>query len=856
MPRFVKISHSSQHKGKRNETIKHTITLLTALLLAPLAALCAESSVLNPYGPIRYPGILPRVTKSGVEAPTFHFDPKSVPKPKNWDAQWIWLPTNNPAAAGFRKEITFDAAPSRVTAWVSAHCGYRLYVNGQLVSRGPDDIGTDGATKSHLWTHRWHADARDLTPYFKPGKNVVAAEVFSSGWSWLFFGHHINVKNGFFFQAEALVEGGKTVNIFSDATWKSSALAEFSEGKFTPHNDAGTPLTEESTFRFDAAKEQGGWKEIGFDNARWLAATPIKSDHGPMQVSEIPPRMEAVWPAAGILYEKGGAILAAKSFAEKRPIVLKTDGAFTVQFDRVLSAFYSLRCKGGAGATITIRPSEQDRNGGRRSSCILLKGGSLVYETPSYTSFTMLNVVVTGVKEPVEIEEIQAHFVSQPVEYQGSFACSDDKLTRLWAANRRSVQGCMQTYHLDSPNNQEALGDTGDYLVQSVANWQAFHAPALVRQDLRKIAWIMDGSGYQMFHTSYQLYWLQMLVEYYQHTGDQELVRELSPFVNKLLDQFKSYRGTSGLLSNAPDYMFMDFREIAGINCHHPPAVIGMGYMTALFCRALEDGRRVAQLVGDSQRAEHYARLHREMSAAFEKELWNPEKGLYRDGKPFISSVKPSKWLPEDTQIETFSPHVNIMSILYGLAPSERRAGIFKTLLSTQKELNVSAYFGYFTLPAMDRAGLFAELGLPQMLKWPIRPESKTVSEHGHGGTLSHGWISAPLINLSQRVLGITPAEPGYVKADIRPQLCGLSWAKGAVPLPKGKVIKVEWRQKDRYFELQADSPVPATITLPFSSAEVLRATVNGRPFEIKSNPVQFEAKPGNLTVVVEIKQP
>jgi hypothetical protein len=343
---------------------------------------------------------------------------------------------------------------------------------------------------------------------------------------------------------------------------------------------------------------------------------------------------------------------------------------------------------------------------------------------------------------------------------------------------------------------------------------------------------------------------------HYQHTGDQELVRELSPFVNKLLDQFKSYRGTSGLLSNAPDYMFMDFREIAGINCHHPPAVIGMGYMTALFCRALEDGRRVAQLVGDSQRAEHYARLHREMSAAFEKELWNPEKGLYRDGKPFISSVKPSKWLPEDTQIETFSPHVNIMSILYGLAPSERRAGIFKTLLSTQKELNVSAYFGYFTLPAMDRAGLFAELGLPQMLKWPIRPESKTVSEHGHGGTLSHGWISAPLINLSQRVLGITPAEPGYVKADIRPQLCGLSWAKGAVPLPKGKVIKVEWRQKDRYFELQADSPVPATITLPFSSAEVLRATVNGRPLEIKSNPVQFDAKPGNLTVVVEIKQP
>lgn len=814
----------------------------------------AASLAPNPYGPISYPGLPLRVTEAGVEAPGFEFNPRNVPKPQSWDAQWIWLPTNNIAAAGFRKEVTFDAAPSRVTAWVSAHCLYRLYVNGRLVSRGPDDIGHDGATKSHLWTHRWLADARDLTPYFRAGKNVVAAEVFSSGGlSFPFIDKHPNVKNGFFFQAEALVGGGQTIKICSDATWGGSVLAEFSEGKFTPHNDEGTPLKDESTLRVDAVKEQQGWKEIGFDNARWLAATPIESDHGPMQVSELPPLMEAVWPAAGILYEKGGAILAAKSFAEKRPIVLKTDGSFTVQFDRVLSAFHSLRCKGGAGATITIRPHEQDRNGGRRSSSILLKGGPLVYETPSYTSFTMLNVVVTGVKEPVEIEEIQAHFVSQPVEYRGSFACSDDKLTRLWEANRRSVQGCMQTYHLDSPQNQEPLADTGDYLVQSVANWQAFHAPALVRQDLRKIAWIMDGCGYQMFHTSYQLYWLQMLVEYYQHTGDQELVRELAPFVNKLLDQFTSYRGTSGLLSNAPDYMFMDFKDVAGINCHHPPAVIGMGYMTALFCRALEDGRRVAQLVGDSQRAERYAQLHRETSAAFERELWNPEKGLYRDGKPFICAVKPHKWLPEDTQIETFSPHVNILAILYGLAPSERRAGIFKTLFSAQKELNVSAYFGYFTLPAMDRAGLFAELGIPQMLKWPIRPESRTVSEHGLGGTLSHGWISPPLINLSQRVLGITPAEPGYVKADIRPQLCGLSWAKGAVPLPKGKVIKVEWKQLDNRFELQVDSPVPVTITLPFPIAEIVQATVNGRPIKAKSNPVQFEAKPGKLTVVADV---
>jgi hypothetical protein len=214
-----------------------------------------------------------------------------------------------------------------------------------------------------------------------------------------------------------------------------------------------------------------------------------------------------------------------------------------------------------------------------------------------------------------------------------------------------------------------------------------------------------------MFHTSYQLLWLQMLVEYYQHTGDGDLVRELAPYVYKLLDQFASYRGANGLLSNAPDYMFMDFREVGGIPCHHPPAVIGQGYLTAFFCRALQDGQRVAQLSGDPSKVEHYRQMHSELVAAFERELWNPDQGLYRDGKPFQSTMKPHRWLPEDTEIETFSPQVNLLAVLYGIATSERRLGICKTLPAKSPKLNVSPYFLYFALPALDCAGLFAELG-------------------------------------------------------------------------------------------------------------------------------------------------
>jgi hypothetical protein len=94
---------------------------LATLLLTSLSGISAASSIPESYGPIGYPGISPRVTEAGVEAPNFHFDPLLVPKPRAWESQWIWLPKGNAPVVCFRKEILFESPPKRVQAWVSAH---------------------------------------------------------------------------------------------------------------------------------------------------------------------------------------------------------------------------------------------------------------------------------------------------------------------------------------------------------------------------------------------------------------------------------------------------------------------------------------------------------------------------------------------------------------------------------------------------------------------------------------------------------------------------------------------------------------------------------------------------------------
>jgi hypothetical protein len=54
--------------------------------------------------------------------------------------------------------------------------------------------------------------------------------------------------------------------------------------------------------------------------------------------------------------------------------------------------------------------------------------------------------------------------------------------------------------------------------------------------------------------------------------------------------------------------------------------------------------------------------------------------------------------------------------------------------------------------------------------------------------SLCHGWASGPTAWLSEHVLGFRPLAPGCAKLLVKPNLCGLEWAEGRFPTPKGVV--------------------------------------------------------------------
>ena len=54
--------------------------------------------------------------------------------------------------------------------------------------------------------------------------------------------------------------------------------------------------------------------------------------------------------------------------------------------------------------------------------------------------------------------------------------------------------------------------------------------------------------------------------------------------------------------------------------------------------------------------------------------------------------------------------------------------------------------------------------------------------------SLCHGWASGPAAWCSEKILGVTPAAPGYRKIRFTPDLCDLDHASGTIPTIHGDI--------------------------------------------------------------------
>jgi hypothetical protein len=674
-------------------------------------------------------------------------------------------------------------------------------VNGAEVSRGPVRANP----------RRQPYDAVDLAPYLRAGENVIAAIAWrydgATAW-WLPPPPANDLRHGaFVFEARVNDDW-----IISDDTWDATVLEGWSST--TPAGIAGRGIE-----LIDLRSLPPDWNTANASDVAWPPAVMRRAIGWADSNTSHPPSYP------------GGPL-------GERPIACLVGDPMRLDGERVTVGTVVIDAEIPAGESVTVHVSENVASGSvdqrDASTSVSFTGDGTRRTDESFDIYGGRSVSVdapTGAR----VHSVAIRERLYPVTGNASFACSDPRLDVIYSVGRRTVTLCSLDSYVDCPTREQRAW-TGDAVVHQLvdlttnADWRlARWHPALTafpRPD-GMLPMAVAGDIEQRdaaIIPDWALHWVHSVHNLYLYIGDREEIARLLSVAEGVLRWFDPFLDEEGCAVDVFGWVLIDWASV------HTQGVSGA--LNGLLARSLLEFEEMASWLGDAGRARWARARHDAIKQGFER-LWDARCQWYVDS------------LVENERRPMASQHTQAAAIVGGLVPPERIARVVDVMTDDavlvhaifdktdgpaepNSEIPVGAYlsrplpepwwdverqlvraqpfFRYVVHDALAAAGR-ADL-IPQQLldwdRWALKRCATSWTETWVGGTISHGWSSTPTRDLVQRVLGITPAEPGFTVASIDPQLGYLEWARGTAPTPAGPITVHATRDS-----ITVESPVP-----------------------------------------------
>lgn len=426
--------------------------------------------------------------------------------------------------------------------------------------------------------------------------------------------------------------------------------------------------------------------------------------------------------------------------------------------------------------------------------------------------FIRLSVSVAG--GHARIERVQVRQVHYPVVLEGRFACSDPQLNRIWEISRLTTLLTRQQWYEDGIKRDGMLW-VGDFRVQALCNTMLYGDAALARKCLtvlanaqtasgaipatgnnggigpeweRNIEYMRDCGAAGSWHSkwliaNYAYDWIMALREYVEHTGDAALVRTLWR---------EAARAVTWTIGDGQGDLVMDVRQ---------GAWYGSDAWIAIWrYSAVQAAAELAVVAGDAAVLDS-CRQYLAGKAAALRDAYVGPAGIFTDGN-----------LQEPGRQATAA------AVLAGIVAPEAGREMFGNLAQTggvRKELVGMTKF--YIHRAMMRCGRTAEalddirayygrmLALDATTCWELCDQDAADGGVTAMHSRCHGWTAGPAYLFPAHLLGVQPAAPGFARVRVAPDLAGLEWVEGVVPLPSGE-LAVRWER---------DTPLRGSIILP-----------------------------------------
>jgi alpha-L-rhamnosidase len=733
-------------------------------------------------------------------------------------AQWIAHPEVPGGTFGvfhFRRVLDLPSAPASFVVHVSADNRYRLFVNGEQVSSGPQ--------RSDLM--HWRYETLDLAPHLRAGRNVLAALV----WNWgpqrpvAQFSH----RTGFLLQGDSEREAVANTG----PEWK------------VLHNTGYEPIPVDLRAYYasppgesvDGQKYPWGWTELDYADEGWLTVqagvgrragwtqlrgTDFTGQAGGWQLvpRSIPPMEEKPVRFARIRRAEG--LEASDTFLQAAGdlvVPAHTRGVMLLDQAHLTNAYAVLVTSGGRGSTITLTYAEALKDAeGRKGNRNEIEGKTIQgvrdvfrpdggerrrFQTLWFRTYRYVQMEVETGEEPLRIHDLHGIFTAYPFELRARFAGDLPWLADMWEMDWRGARLCAFETYFDTPY-YEQLQYIGDTRVQALISLYMTGDDRLVRQaithfDLSRIPEGITASRYPsdlgQYIPTFSLVWIAMVHDYWMHRDDPEYVRGFLPGVRSVIGWFERRVGDTGLLGPISWWPYVDWAPEwpGGVP---PQGRDGHSILISLqFVYALERAAELEDALGMAVEAEHDRDLAESVRRAARSRAWDRERGLFRDA-------------PDEA---IFSQQTNVMAVLADAVSAADRPAVMEQVLADPTLTQATYYFSFYVFEALVRAGM-NDRYIEQLGPWkdmlalgltttPENPEP-TRSD-------SHAWAAHPNYGLLATVLGVRPAEPGFRSVRIAPAPGPLRRAEGVVPHPLGDI--------EVRLERTADDALRAEVTLP-----------------------------------------
>jgi hypothetical protein len=754
-------------------------------------------------------------------------------------AFWVFPPGgagNEFGVFHLRRVFDLDALPPTFVVHVSADNRYRLFVNGEPVSSGPQ--------RSDLM--HWRYDTVDLAPHLRPGRNVLAALV----WNWgadkpvAQFSH----RTAFLLQAnsprEAMVNSG--------VEWKVRRNDGYAPIP-VPGRAVGGYYAAPPGESIDGRRYPWGWKQLDFPETGWVAAVAGEGArtwrtqlHGVSQfgeaggwqlvarsipaMEETPTRFAAVRRSEGLQVDdgfiKGTGDLVVP--AGTKAVILLDHGSLT-------NAFPVLATSGGAGSTVTLVYAEALKdpkgNKGNRNE---IDGKTIAgvrdrfqpdgglrrrFQTLWFRTYRYVQVEIETAGEDLRIHDLHGIFTAYPFQLAARFDSDLSWLRTVWENNWRGARLCAWETYFDTPF-YEQLQYVGDTRIQALITLYMSDDDRLVRQalehfDASRVPEGITASRYpsdlRQYIPTFSPIWVAMVHDYWMHRDARDYVRGFLPGTRSVLAWFEQRLDGTGLLGPISWWPFVDWAPQWGRGVPPGGAEGHSAVISLLFAYALDRASELEAALGVQGLADHYRALAQKVRDAVRTRCWDPSRGLLRD-TPTGSS---------------FSQQANVLGVLTDAVPPPDQRAVMERVLSDATLTQSTYYFGYYQLEALRKAGL-GDRYVEQLAPWRgmLDLGLSTVPETSEPTRSdSHAWSAHPNYGLLATVLGVRPAEAGFRSVRIAPNLGPLQRAEGRVPHPRG-VIDVKLTRT-------GGGGLRAEITLPDGLAGVL--VWNGTPRTLRA---------------------